>query len=172
ETYEEHKKRLNCERQQHYRNKKKKLNTDNRDKSILSHQLGERSDATNLHVKRNEEPEDTTSHKQTREMLNIINEDINIITSSLNLNFSHTEDNLIIASTVPSTNISSVTAQTQKLKARIYLWSSVGLNCHNLGNMKHRCRNCCCAGGKICLPPFHDLPPPLNALLTRMDSEA
>ncbi|CAG8689944.1 17459_t:CDS:1 [Cetraspora pellucida] len=79
-------------------------------------------------------------------------------------------------------------------KAQIYPWTSVGLDRHTLGSMKHRCRKCrallwiderllnsstrspvfttCYAGGKILLPPLQELPSPLNTLLTRTDQRA
>ncbi|CAB4419741.1 unnamed protein product [Rhizophagus irregularis] len=79
------------------------------------------------------------------------------------------------------------------LKARIYPWIQDGLERHTLGNMDHECFNCgammwldervnistklpvfatCCAKGKILLPPMQGLLPPLDRLLTGMDSHA
>lgn len=86
------------------------------------------------------------------------------------------------------------TVPLKTLKARIYPWSSQGLDRHSLGSMNHRCNCCgallwiderktgtstrspvsttCCAKGKVSLPPIKELPYPLNMLLTRTDPSA
>ncbi|CAH1758829.1 9415_t:CDS:2 [Entrophospora sp. SA101] len=85
------------------------------------------------------------------------------------------------------------TVPLKTLKARIYPWSSQGLDRHSLGSMNHRCNCCgallwidertgtstrspvfttCCAKGKVFLPPIEELPYPLNILLTRTDPSA
>ncbi|GBC41618.2 uncharacterized protein LOC110909633 [Rhizophagus irregularis DAOM 181602=DAOM 197198] len=75
-------------------------------------------------------------------------------------------------------------------KARIYLWISLGLHHHTLGNMTYKCNECgammwlderinksvkllvfsiCYAKGKVILPFLQELPLPLNILLTETD---
>ncbi|CAG8841799.1 40444_t:CDS:1, partial [Gigaspora margarita] len=76
-------------------------------------------------------------------------------------------------------------------KARVYLWTSYGLQRYTLGSMDPRCSKCgalmwlderitnksirspifstCCANGKVSLPPLQELPPPFDFLLTGTD---
>jgi hypothetical protein len=77
--------------------------------------------------------------------------------------------------------------------ARVYPWTSNGLDRHTLGDMNYECQNCgammwlnervnksarspvfttCCAKGKILLPPLQDLLPPLDRLLTELDQNS
>ncbi|CAG8750772.1 9279_t:CDS:1 [Cetraspora pellucida] len=93
-----------------------------------------------------------------------------------------------------SSSGSSVTVLSNVPKVHIFPWTFQELNYHTLGNMDHKCSICkakmwlderksnssikspvfmtCCANSKVLLPPLQELPPFLNVLLTRTNTQS
>ncbi|CAJ0629086.1 3637_t:CDS:2 [Entrophospora sp. SA101] len=163
ETSEERRRRLNRERQQRYRKNKRNTGLDHSGEKRIRIQ-DEVSNAI----------DETSEERQRR---------LNRERQQHNVTIRAEQEVVIHLTTVP----------LKTLKARIYPWSSQGLDRHSLGSMNHRCNCCgallwidertgtstrspvfttCCAKGKVFLPPIEELPYPLNILLTRTDPSA
>ena len=133
ETSEERRRRLNRERQQRYRKNKRNTGLDHsgEKKVRIQYEVSNAIDETSEGRRRRLNREQQQRYRKNKR--NMDSEGSTGLISEGNMT-TRAEQEVVI-------HLTTVLLKT--LKARIYPWSSQGLDRHSLGSMNHRCNRCC-----------------------------